>query len=243
MKNLRSASVTVLISVLGVLLVSAAAFAQGCPKCGCQAGHCTAGIPGHLNCGSATSGEKHRVDERKVQLDGAMEKGLKTKTSDCNRLVTSVAEAYGYDGLKNKKADEIIEYLFAPGRIEKSMKEGWRIISADDAGKPRPLTVEDAIHYANAGQLVIGVMHSKLLNALKSPQDNNGAGYTHGHVFLVRGGGTVASRPEDSFRSLPVLNAGNGKEAEKTTANNVIPGWIRQPDHRDLIVFIALARP
>jgi hypothetical protein len=57
------------IALLVLLFAAGTAFADGCPSCGCDAGHCSAGIDAHLSCSRATAAER-AILEREVAQGG-----------------------------------------------------------------------------------------------------------------------------------------------------------------------------
>lgn len=231
-----------LIAMLVALVAPAAAagamspspfVARGCSACGCQAGHCGAGIPGHLSCRGATRGEKQRVQERVDALSRAIQAHVDPKVRTCNELMQRIAGAAGYKGFAGKTADQMLEHLLSEKNVEQSVRDGWRFVSFESTqDRPKLMTVEEAMQWANGGRLVIGIIHSKVRNQMKPADDNGGRPYAHGHVFVVTPGGT----PGTGWQGCPVANAGSGSDpgARRTTANWVTRGW-----EREGVVFLA----
>jgi len=210
------------LAVVVLLAAGVRADAAPCPLCGCEAGHCGAGIAAHLACPMASPAEKQRVKDRLDLLGKAVRAGLDTKTKLCNQLVQAVARGYGYRAFDDKTADEMLEYLIAPDGIQDRMKEGWTFLSPDSTKEaPKPVSVDEATQFANAGFLVIGFIHSKVRNEFKPKSD--ATVYEHGHAFVVESGGKAGG----GFQSCKIANAGGGShpEAQETYASKALYTW------------------
>ena len=200
---------------------------RGCPRCGCQAGHCGAGIPSHMNCGSATPADRERVQGRVNTLKNSIDQAVSPEVKNCNVLVQKVAASMGYRGFSGMTADQMLEHLAgSEANVKRAVAEGWTFLSPDATPqRPTPMSVDEAMQYANAGRMVIALVHSGMRNQVKPPGDNGGQNYTHGHAFIVMPGG----RSGDGWKGCPVANAGSGRDpsARKTQANLVTREWER----------------
>lgn len=164
-----------------------------CGKCGCQAGHCGAGVPGHLACKGddprKREVEKQAYEKRKETAETAIKEGFDkvSTTTACNVVVHSIAKRYGYDGFTMgkdskgndvpMKAHEMWEHFLGPplpktdadakrcvAAVKARAEEGWVILSSSSTEKsPKLLSLAETIQYANAGNLALKVAHRDTL--------------------------------------------------------------------------------
>lgn len=222
--------------MMGSPSARAEAVAQGCGQCGCQAGHCGAGIAGHLNCSRVTPEDRQRVQQRVDRLNRAVSDAVKPEIKNCNHLVQRIAGSMGYKGFDGLKADQMLEHLAgSEEKVKRAAAEGWTFLSPDSTREnAKPMSIDEAMQYANAGRLVVAMVHSQMRNQVKPADDNNGNPYTHGHAFVILAGG----KPGEGWRGCPVANAGSGSDpsAKKTRANMIAKEW-----ERPIITFWALS--
>jgi hypothetical protein len=222
--------------MMGSHAAPAQAAAQGCGQCGCQAGHCGAGIAGHLSCSRVTPEDRQRVQQRVDRLNRAVSDAVKPEIKNCNQLVQKIAGSMGYRGFDGLKADQMLEHLVgSEEKVKRAASEGWTFLSPDSTREnPKAMTIDEAMQYANAGRLVVAMVHSQMRNQVKPADDNNRNAYTHGHAFVILAGG----KPGEGWRGAPVANAGSGSDpsAKKTRASMVVREW-----ERPIITFWALS--
>ena len=222
--------------MIGSHPLAAATLRRGCAQCGCQAGHCGAGIAGHLSCSRVTPEDRQRLQQRVDRLTRAASGALSPEIKNCNVLVQKVAGTLGYRGFDGLKADQMLEHLAgSEEKLKRAASEGWTFLSPDSTReKARPMTIDEAMQYANAGRLVVAMVHSGMRNRVKPAEDNGGNPYTHGHAFVILPGG----KPGEGWRGCPVANAGSGSDpsAKRTKANLVAREW-----ERPIITFWALS--
>jgi hypothetical protein len=176
------------------------------------------------------------VQERVDRLNRSAGAAIGADVTRCNHLVQKIAGSMGYKGFDGLTADQMLERLAgSEDNIRRSASEGWTFLSPDSTREnAKPMTIDEAIQYANAGRLVVALVHSQLRNQVKPADDNGGNAYTHGHTFVILPGG----KSGEGWRGAPVANAGSGRDphARKTTANMVAKEWERQ-----IITFWALS--
>jgi hypothetical protein len=167
------------------------------------------------------------------------------KIVECNELVQAIAGGYGYHNFEKRDVDDIVRFLMS----KMAKGEDWVFVSKNaPKNLPEAIGLREASEYANAGYLVIGVIHSALRNLAKPEKDgngdpiNDGKPFTHGHIFVVLGG---HPSNDDDWIELNVLNAGGSKTkkhdhrpAQELKANDALLGF-----EKPLVTFYVLFKP